>query len=149
MTQQTWRPAGAAFVCQAAGVGMLAVYGFHAWSRTMAVATVMLMGEGFPVLSAAESYFTVMASVAMIGAAGGAFIPLRPFLNSSYYRPELMGRVHGAQAPMMLPLGLVAAPTAGYAFDVTGSYQPAFWAGLVLLAVSAALLLALPRAVTN
>lgn len=122
---------------------------WRAWSRIMAVATVILMGAGFLLLLAAERYFPVMAAVAMIGGAGGAFIPLHPFLNSSYYRPELMGRVHGAQAPMMLPLGLVAAPTAGYAFDVTGSYQPAFWAALVLLAVSAALLLAIPRPVTN
>ena len=51
-----------------------------------------------------------------------------------------MGRVNGAQAPLMLPLGLVGLPLAGFVFDSTGSYQLVF-AGCTALAVLAGVLI--------
>ncbi len=81
-----------------------------------------------------------------MGASGGAFLPLYPFLNSRYFSASSMGKVNGAQAPLMLPLGLISAPLAGYVFDTTQSYQLAFEAAIVLLAAAALLLLTLPRA---
>jgi MFS family permease len=113
--------------------------------RWLAVATAVLMVAGYSTLIVAESYYVAIAATVMIGCAGGAFIPLHPFLNSAYFDSETMGRVSGAQAPMMLPLGLVTAPAAGYVFDTTGSYAIAFAVVAAVLFVAMALLLAIPK----
>lgn len=45
----------------------------------------------------------------------------------------------------MLPLALISAPLAGYAFDTIGSYHYAFIAAIALLAGALLLFVAMPR----
>ncbi len=112
--------------------------------KLMAMATAVLMMSGYGILVIADSFLLAVTATAVIGGAGGAFILLHPFINSAYYSAEQMGRVNGAQAPLMLPLGLIAAPTAGYVFDTTGSYVGAF-SGVAVVILLAMVLLAMMR----
>lgn len=105
-----------------------------------------LLMAGLLTLILGQSYLLAVCGTALLGAAGGGFIPFHPYLNSAYFAAEVMGRVNGAQAPLMLPLGLVGMPLAGYVFDSTGTYQWVFAGCTLLVAAAALLLLALPAA---
>lgn len=119
------------------------------WLRHARMMTVSFLGiefVGFALLMLSEQFHTIITATAMIGMASGALIPMHPFLNSTYFPPDVIGRINGAQTPLMLPLGLVGAPLAGYAYDVTGSFMPAFAGILTVLGLAIAMLLFLPRA---
>jgi predicted MFS family arabinose efflux permease len=112
--------------------------------KTISIGVVLLALAGVSTLLLGDSFTSNAFGVALLGGSGGAFLPLYPYLNSRYFDSRTIGKVNGAQAPLMLPLGLVSAPLAGYAFDVRGSYQLAFVGALVLLAFAALLLTMLP-----
>ncbi len=114
--------------------------------RHLAMLVTVVMSMGLAALIVGEGAVWAMSATALIGGAGGAFLPLHPFINSAYFSADSMGRVNGAQAPIMLPLALISAPLAGYAFDTTGSYHFAFVAAIVLLALAFMLFVAMPRA---
>ncbi len=118
---------------------------FRTHIRSFSLIPIAFMIAALTVLMVAESYPVCMVATLLAGVAGGAFIPLHPFINSAYFRAKIIGEVNGAQAPIMLPLGILCAPLAGYAFDSTGSYQPAIIGALILLVLSLVLVLALPR----
>lgn len=115
--------------------------------KGIAVCVVLLMMLGVATLLRGETFVTNALGAAMIGGSGGAFLPLHPYLNSRYFEAAVIGGVSGAQAPLMLPLGLISAPLAGYAFDVSGSYEYAFMGAIALLVAAALLLATLPAAV--
>lgn len=112
--------------------------------KSIAVCVVFIKILGMGVLLWGDSFALNALGVALIGGSGGAFLPLHPYLNSRYFDAASIGGVNGAQAPLMLPLGLVSAPLAGYAFDVSGSFQMAFTGAIVLLLGAALLLVLLP-----
>ena len=89
--------------------------------------------------------FLIVVSVAMMGFSGGAFLPMHPYLNSRYFKADIIGQVNGAQGPLFLPLGLVGAPLAGYVFDQTGSYTLVLVGLTVILLLAILSVLALPR----
>ena len=41
--------------------------------------------------------------------------------------------------PISLVIGGIGAPAAGYVMDVTGSYDPAWWTGVVIMLFAAAM----------
>ncbi|WP_279245990.1 MFS transporter [Candidatus Litorirhabdus singularis] len=143
----------ATFIAAAGGAGFLAkvfvavfVDQLRAHLKLIALVIIGLLIAGLLTLMLGQSYRLAICGTALLGAAGGGFIPFHPYLNSAHFAAEVMGRVNGAQAPLMLPLGLVGLPLAGFVFDSTGSYQWVF-AGCALLAgVAALLVLALPAA---
>ena len=118
---------------------------YRAYLRSIAIAVVFVNILGLVALLGSESFLLNAFGVALIGGSGGAFLPLHPYLNSRYFDAAFIGGVNGAQAPLMLPLGLVSAPLAGYAFDVRGSFEMAFLAAIALLCCAALLLALLPR----
>jgi predicted MFS family arabinose efflux permease len=113
--------------------------------RHLAMLVTVVMSMGFTALIVGDSFAWAVTATALIGGSGGAFLPLHPFINSAYFSADNMGRVNGAQAPLMLPLALISAPLAGYAFDTTGSYQIAFFGAIVLLAFGLVLLVTKPQ----
>ncbi len=134
----------------AAGFGgklLIAAFADTARHRTrwIVVALLVIMLSGLLMLATAVSTAVLIASVALLGFSGGSFLPLHPYLNSRYFRPDIIGRVNGAQSPFFLPLGLTAPPLAGYVFDQTGSYELVIQCLALLPLVSLGLLFALPR----
>ncbi|MCX2973964.1 MFS transporter [Halieaceae bacterium IMCC8485] len=114
-------------------------------TRWFAAAILLVKLVGLILLLMTDVTYLIVVSVAMMGFSGGAFLPMHPYLNSRYFKADIIGQVNGAQGPLFLPLGLVGAPLAGYVFDQTGSYTLVL-VGLALILLLAILsVLALPR----
>ncbi len=58
------------------------------------------------------------------------------WLRAAFGR-ESFGRVLGAMRPPMSVIHLLGVPFAGWIFDITGSYRPAFLTFLVLYVITA------------
>ena len=116
-------------------------------SKVKYLAAFLLLLEviGVALMMFITDYYMMLIVVAALGIGGGAFIPMHPYLNSAYFSGDIIGRINGAQMPLFLPFGLVGPPLAGYAFDTTGSYLPAFAGVGVALFLATLLLLFLPN----
>ena len=112
--------------------------------RSLACMLLVLQAVGVGVLMLADSVSLALVALVFIGFGSGCTIPLHPFINSIYFDESVIGAVNGGQVPMMLPFSLLGIPLAGYAFDATGSYFPAFAAVALLLFLGGMLLLLLP-----
>ena len=90
--------------------------------RLIAMVVVGLQAIAAGLLSQADSHMAVLFSVTLFGFGGGVFIPLQPFMNSVYFNHGVIGSVNGLQMALVVPLGAIGAPLAGYVYDTTGSY---------------------------
>lgn len=114
----------------------------YVWAGAMAISAVGVAG-----LVDADSYEALVPFVAAMGFGTGGFYPLLGVLIGRAFGRESFGRAMGLMGPFTMVLSLPAAPVAGWVFDRTGSYDPAFRVlplAFVLGAVSL-LLLRLPR----
>jgi predicted MFS family arabinose efflux permease len=118
----------------------------RAYAKWLAAGILVLQASALLLLWRADSTGGVLLAVMLAGFAGGAFLPIQPYLNSRYFDPAVIGRVNGSQMPLFLPFGIIGAPLAGYAFDVTGSYDIVLIVLAAVLGFAALLALRLPRA---
>ena len=110
-----------------------------------------LGGLGFTMLAAA-SVMTVYAtnlpimfiSMAIFGLGIGGMMFLQSFIWADYFGRESVGSIRGLVNPINLVVGGLGAPAAGYVRDITGSYDPAWWAGVGLMTFAAVLTVATP-----
>ena len=112
-----------------------------------------LGGLGFSMLATA-SVMTVYAtnlpimfiSMAIFGLGIGGMMFLQSFIWADYFGRESVGSIRGLVNPINLVIGGLGAPAAGYVRDITGSYDPAWWAGVGLMTFAAVLTVATPAA---
>ena len=110
-----------------------------------------LGGLGFSMLATA-SVMTVYAtnlpimfiSMAIFGLGIGGMMFLQSFIWADYFGRESVGSIRGLVNPINLAVGGLGAPAAGYVRDITGSYDPAWWAGVALMTFAAVLTVATP-----
>ena len=110
-----------------------------------------LGGLGFSFLATA-SVLTIYAtnlpimfiSMAIFGLGIGGMMFLQNFIWADYFGRESVGSIRGLVNPINLIVGGLGAPAAGYVSDITGSYDPAWWAGVVLMGFAALLTIATP-----
>ena len=110
-----------------------------------------LGGLGFSMLAIA-SVMTVYAtnlpimfiSMAIFGLGIGGMMFLQSFIWADYFGRESVGSIRGLVNPINLVVGGLGAPAAGYVRDITGSYDPAWWAGVGLMTFAAVLTVATP-----
>ena len=110
-----------------------------------------LGGLGFTMLAAA-SVMTVYAtnlpimfiSMAIFGLGIGGMMFLQSFIWADYFGRESVGSIRGLVNPINLVVGGLGAPAAGYVRDITGSYDPAWWAGVGLMTFAAILTVSTP-----
>ena len=115
-----------------------------------------LGGLGFSMLAAA-SVMTVYAtnlpimfiSMAIFGLGIGGMMFLQSFIWADYFGRESVGSIRGLVNPINLAVGGLGAPAAGYVRDITGSYDPAWWAGVVLMTFAAVLTVVTPPPVSK
>ena len=87
----------------------------------------------------------VMAlSMAIFGLGIGGMMFLQNFIWADYFGRESVGAIRGIVNPINLVVGGLGAPAAGYVRDITGSYDPAWWAGVVLMTFGAVLTVLTP-----
>ena len=110
-----------------------------------------LGGLGFSMLATA-SVMTVYAtnlpimfiSMAIFGLGIGGMMFLQSFIWADYFGRESVGSIRGLVNPINLAVGGLGAPAAGYVRDITGSYDPAWWAGVALMTFAAVLTVVTP-----
>jgi MFS family permease len=94
-----------------------------------------------------EAYPWLLVAGAIYGLGMGGLVPLWGAMIGAAFGRLAFGRVMGAMSPFILPLQVSGVPYAGWVFDTTGHYAPAFrlFAGLYATSMAALLLLRLPR----
>ena len=110
-----------------------------------------LGGLGFMMLASA-SVMTIWAynlpimaiSMAVFGLGIGGMMFLQNFIWADYFGRESVGSIRGIVNPINLVVGGLGAPAAGYVRDITGSYDPAWWAGVALMTFGALLTVLTP-----
>ena len=104
-----------------------------------------LMLAGASVMTIWAYNLPVMAiSMAVFGLGIGGMMFLQNFIWADYFGRESVGSIRGIVNPINLVVGGLGAPAAGYVRDITGSYDPAWWAGVALMTFGAVLTVLTP-----
>ena len=104
-----------------------------------------LMLAGASVMTIWAYNVPIMAlSMAIFGLGIGGMMFLQNFIWADYFGRESVGAIRGIVNPINLVVGGLGAPAAGYVRDITGSYDPAWWAGVVLMTFGAVLTVLTP-----
>ena len=77
------------------------------------------------------------AGAAAFGYGMGGVVPMQGALIGRMFGRERFGKAMGSMRPAMFPLQIAGVPLAGWIFDVTGTYDPAFQIFLVLYVLAA------------
>ncbi len=80
-------------------------------------------------------------SMWVFGMGIGGMMFLNNFIWADYFGREFVGGIRGLVNPINLVVGGIGAPAAGIVWDLTGSYDPAWWAGVGLMSGAAILTL--------
>jgi MFS family permease len=88
-------------------------------------------------------YTPFLIGACFFGLGMGGVVPMQGAVVGAAFGRESFGRVLGAMRPPMALIHLLGTPFAGYVYDVTGSYKPAFLTFLVLYVIAAVVVLAL------
>ena len=86
----------------------------------------------------------VFVSMAVFGLGIGGMMFLQNFIWADYFGRESVGSIRGLVNPINLVLGGLGAPVAGYIYDFTGTYDPAWWVGVALMVFAAILTIVTP-----
>ncbi len=88
-------------------------------------------------------YFPFLIGACFFGFGMGGVVPMQGAVVGAAFGRESFGRVLGAMRPPMALIHLAGTPFAGWVFDVTGSYRPAFLTFMGLYIVAAVIVIAL------
>ena len=88
-------------------------------------------------------YLGFLTGAALFGFGMGGIVPMQGAIVGAAFGRASFGRVLGAMRPPMSVVHLIGVPYAGWMFDVTGSYNLAFYTFLVLYVVTAGVVLGL------
>lgn len=78
---------------------------------------------------------------AFFGFGMGGVVPLLSTLIGSLFGRDRFGKAMGLMRPAMFPLQIIGVPLAGWVYDTTGSYNPAFYTFIGLYLVAACVVL--------
>ncbi len=134
---------GIALDATAATVGTLVVGVFMQRWPARYVGSVGLATIAVSILLTIYATNAPMMFISMIsfGLSLGALLLLQNFLWADYFGRKYAGGVRGAAMPVTLIFSSAGPPAAGYVNDATGSYNPIWWVGLVLMLAGALVLL--------
>lgn len=114
-------------------------------ARALFIFALLLTVASFGVLLAAQTYAMLVLSCLLLGLATGGMLPLWSLIIGQYFSEASFGRALGLTNLAMVPLTASASPIAGWAHDLTGSYDSVIWGSIAALLVASLLLLLLPR----
>lgn len=105
--------------------------------RCFAIAA-FIMGSGLFALSVRGNMTQIVLGLIGLGIGSGGTVPLRSVLQVESFGPKAFGSVQGLLTVLVTVGAMISPPLVGWAFDLVGSYQPAF------LALAAVTLMAVP-----
>ena len=85
----------------------------------------------------AYGFWLMFCSMAIFGLGIGINSFTQNYIWADYFGRGHLGSIRGFVMPITLFIGSFGAPAAGYVLDITGSYDPAWWAGVSLMLVGA------------
>lgn len=106
------------------------------------VRNALWLGIGFQVAGQlcmlfAPGYFGFLIGACLFGFGMGGIVPMQGAIVGAAFGRASFGRVLGAMRPPMSVVHLLGVPFAGWVFDETGSYEPAFLTFLGVYALTA------------
>jgi cyanate permease len=122
---------------QVLGRIVLGLIGDRAPLRVTSAIVLGLQPIAILVLLVTPGIVGVFAFIALFGAAKGAMTLIRPAFIANLYGRERYASIAGALAAFVLGATALAPISAGLAYDLLHSYDPLFWAFVVLSAVPA------------
>ncbi|HUP24118.1 MAG TPA: MFS transporter [Thermoanaerobaculia bacterium] len=151
-TDLGYRPALAALVLSvvatlgAAGKLLFGWISDHVDVRSAMALSAVLQTAGVLLVLVVDSYPGLLLAGAIYGLGMGGLVPLWGAMIGAAFGRLAFSRVMGAMSPFILPLQVAGVPYAGWVFDTTGHYAPAFrvFAGVYALSIAALLFLPLP-----
>jgi MFS family permease len=81
---------------------------------------------GLLVIGEQPSYRALLITGAIFGLGMGGLVPLWGSMVGAAFGRRSFGRAMGLMSPVMIPIQILGVPFAGFVFDRTGSYTPAF-----------------------
>ena len=85
----------------------------------------------------AYGFWLMFWSMALFGLGIGINSFTQNYIWADYFGRGNLGSIRGFVMPITLFMGSFGAPAAGYVLDITGSYDPAWWAGVGLMLLGA------------
>jgi len=85
----------------------------------------------------AYGFWLMFWSMAIFGLGIGINSFTQNYIWADYFGRGNLGSIRGFVMPITLFMGSFGAPAAGYVLDITGSYDPAWWAGVILMLIGA------------
>jgi MFS family permease len=122
---------------QVLGRIILGLVGDRAPLRVAAALSLALQPLAILILLVVPGIVGVFAFIALFGASKGAQTLLRPAYVASLYGRARYASIAGALAAFVVGATALAPISAGLAYDLLHSYDPLFWAFVVLSAISA------------
>ncbi len=111
------------------------VLGTRFEGRYLVAACLALMAAGISVLMTVNSLPFIYLYTTLCGIGYGGILVLVPVILGAYFGRAHYARIFGWTAPIMAVFGAGSPLVAGFIYDTTGSYTPAFWIALALLGV--------------
>ncbi len=131
-------------VCAGAATFTFGMLVRHIPARILGATGFMMLAVASVLTIYATNIPIMFISMAVFGLGIGGMIFLQNFIWADYFGRESVGSIRGLVNPINLVVGGLGAPAAGYVRDITGSYDPAWWAGVALMVFATALTLATP-----
>lgn len=115
------------------------------WTMALSLIT---SASGIVLLIHATNPFLAYLYGVWYGLSFGVMVTMMGVIHADYFGRTALGRIRGFVAPVNIAFNAAGPPLAGWAFDVSGSYAPVFWAfaALLLLAFLWMLLASPPKA---
>jgi MFS family permease len=137
-------------------IGMASILGrfFFGWmsdrigdAKYVSAIGFLLMAAGMLLLMKTTSVATLFAYALLFGFGYGSLSTMMPFLLADRFGRSVLGSAYGVLTFFSAGIGGGADPLiAGYIYDLTGSYTPAWFFNLIVLLIVTFLILALkPR----
>ena len=126
-------------VCAGAAMFVFGMLVRRAPARVLGAVGFLMLATASVLTIYATNILLVFVSMAIFGLGIGGMMFLQNIIWADYFGREYVGSIRGLVNPINLVVGGIGAPAAGYVRDLTDSYDPAWWAGVVLMTLAAAL----------
>ena len=121
------------------GLGWLSDYVDKRYVFSIALA---LQVFGLLIFANISTLWHVIPFIVLFSPGYGAMIPIRPAVQGEYFGRTHFGTIQGISMSISTATAMIGPPLAGWIWDITGSYRPAFIIFTVTTAVGIPLILA-------